>query len=461
VGKSRRSIRMSPVVSTTLVILLSGAHAARAAQGTGPPPPPAPTASPPAPVPFPNRLNHVLPIWLRVRAEFRERMESIDNAGFVGGRDDTYFLSRLRVTATVAPSKSVSFQLQAQDARVAGKEVGVSGVPFTGPIDIRMAFADLGASSGPLTARIGRQELFFGEQRLVGHGNWVNAARTFDAGRLTLRRTGLQVDLFAASLVRILPDEWDKSGNGNRFYGTYAATTALVPKSTVEPYVFWREDRGLRTESGGTGNLHQGTTGVRWNGSWPTTFEYDVETALQRGSLGSDTVRAWAGHVRIKSGSFGPALRVTSEYNYASGDADPTDGIRGTFDQLYPTPHDKYGLADQVGWRNIHHVRAGFDLARIKTLPITVNYHTWWLAEAADGLYLASGALLARVPGGADSRHVGQELDVQVSRTLTPYLQLAAGYAYISPGGFLEQATPGASYSTPFVMLTYVFLAEK
>ena len=28
-------------------------------------------------------------------------------------------------------------------------------------------------------------------------------------------------------------------------------------------------------------------------------------------------------------------------------------------------------------------------------------------------------------------------------------------------GKFLEQATPGASYSQPYVMATYVFLADK
>ena len=42
-----------------------------------------------------------------------------------------------------------------------------------------------------------------------------------------------------------------------------------------------------------------------------------------------------------------------------------------------------------------------------------------------------------------------------------PQLQIAAGYAHIFPGEFLKQATPGASYSYPYVMVTYVFLADK
>src|SRR4029453_984926 len=146
----------------------------------------------------------------------------------------------------------------------------------------------------------------------------------------------------------------------------------------------------------------------------------------------------------------------------ANGDEVGNEGKRQTFDQLYPPGHDKLGLADQIGWRNIPHLRAGVEITPIKATPISLNYHSWWLASETDGLYAASGALLVpRVAGGATSTHVGQEIDLQVSRSITPQLQLSAGYAHIASGAFLREATPGASYSYPYVMATYVFLAER
>jgi hypothetical protein len=197
-------------------------------------------------------------------------------------------------------------------------------------------------------------------------------------------------------------------------------------------------------------------------GRMPGRLDYGIEMAVQRGSLGTDDVQAWAGHWQLRETLPGAAaVRLTGEYNYASGDDDPTDGVRRTFDQLYPTPHDKYGLADQIGWKNIHHARAGVEFTPVKGLPVATNYHSWWLAETRDGIYAAGSAVLARVISGAASRHVGQEIDVQVTRALTPQLQLAGGYAHIFTGGFLKQATPGASYSHPYVMATYVFLAER
>lgn len=403
-----------------------------------------------------------MPAWLRVRGEFRERVEGFDGGGFVEDRRDLYYLSRIRLNATVTPSRRISFQVQAQDARVAQKTVGPTGAPFKAPFDLRMAFADVGDAKSPIAVRAGRQELAFGEQRLIGHVSWVNAARTFDAVKVTLRQPTFSVDVFGASVVRILDGAFDTSGNGNRLAGAYATTQRLVPLGTVEPYLFWRRDVNLPTETRTIGNLGQTTTGIRMAGRMPARLDYGIEVVVQRGSLGSDDVSAWAGHWQLRETLPGTAsVRLTSEYNHASGDADPTDGVRGTFDHLYPTPHDKYGLANQIGWKNIHHARAGVEFTPFKGFPVTTNYHSWWVAEKRDGVYTALGAPLARVPAGAAGRHVGQELDAQVTRAITPQLQFAAGYAHIFTGAFLKEATPGASYSYPYVMATYVFLAER
>ena len=114
--------------------------------------------------PFPNRANEALPPWLRVRGEFRERFEGFAHSGFTPERDDSYFLSRLRINAVVTPSRFFSATVQLQDARVAQKEVGPTTPPFRGPLDLRMAYADIGdvqkgvvvGPRGPAGARVRR-----------------------------------------------------------------------------------------------------------------------------------------------------------------------------------------------------------------------------------------------------------------------------------------------------------------
>src|SRR5688572_2854628 len=256
VHRSRCAIRACLTVFSVAVPLNA------AAQQLPAPAPPGVAAKPPVL----NRANELLPQWFRLRAEFRERMEGFDGLGFNASRDDLYWLSRVRLNATVTASRQLSFQAQVQDARVAKKTVGPTQSPFRAPFDLRQAFADIGAATGPVTVRAGRQELVYGDQRLVGHVSWLNAARTFDGGKATFRAKNFSVDAFATSVVRILPDGFDKSGAGNRFAGLYGTTTKLVKNGTVEPYVLWKRDVNLRGELGALGTLQHTTFGVRMAG---------------------------------------------------------------------------------------------------------------------------------------------------------------------------------------------------
>src|SRR5258708_1932422 len=172
--------------------------------------------------------------------------------------------------------------------------------------------------------------------------------------------------------------------------------------------------------------------------------------AIQRGqvrpsSAGRDSVAAWAGHwvlgYTFRNAPWQP--RILGEYNYASGDANPKDGRQGTFDQLYPTAHDKYGLADQVGWKNIRHVRSGADWKPAAKWMIGAKYSGYWLADPHDGLYNTSSTLLVRNTAGTAGQFVGTELDATALWSPVKTTQIGVGLAHLFPGTFLKHASPG------------------
>jgi hypothetical protein len=403
-------------------------------------------------------VNSELPDWLRFGGEYRVRFEGFENSRFRTENADYYTLHRVRLNLLVQPSSSIRLFVQGQDARVWGVDRIGHVPPYQDTFDLRQAFLQLGSDSGPVALEVGRQEISFGEQRLVGASNWANTARTFDAVRLDLKGHGMRVAAFAASVVVQIDGRFDHHNQGNNLHGFYSGFDRLIPKATVEPYFFWRLAPRVRSETGAFGKLDSRTAGVRISGAITKRLRYVTEMAMQHGNSAVDRVSAWAGHWRIEqvlADRWTPRLRFESDY--ATGDRNPNDARNNTFDVLYPTPHDKYGLADQVGWKNVRHLGATFEIQPISGLAIQTRAHTWWLASERDGLYNAPGNLIVRDPTGRSGRHVGEEIDFQALWSAGKRVNLGAGVGHLFPGEFLKKTTPAAGYTFPYFMVTYEF----
>ena len=420
------------------------------------------------PIPAPSKqqrllfddLNSHLPKWLRFSGEYRLRGEGYTGGAFKPDHDDAYLLSRLRLNMTIRPAAWLKFSFQAQDAHVFWKSQRPAAPPFQDTFDLRQGYVEIGdIEKGTVGFRAGRQELAFGDERLIGNANWLNTARSFDGLRGTYRRKGYRLDAFASRVVRLQDRELDWETPGNNFYGIYGGLEQLVPKAIVEPYFLWRRSSGLKTETGTPGISNFATVGFRWVGKLPANWDYGVEAAKQNGSLGTDSISAWAGHwvlgYSLASARLHP--RLSLEYNFASGDHNSTDGKRGTFDQLYATAHDKYGLADQVGWKNIRNARASVELRPTKKWAVVGRYDAWWLADSHDALYSAANSVVAKVASGTAGRFVGQEVDAVVAYNLSRQFQFSGGFGHIFPGTFLKNATPGHSYNFPYATTSFVF----
>jgi hypothetical protein len=405
-------------------------------------------------------LNDELPSWLQFSGEFRSRLEGFSGAGFRNNNTDDYLLTRARINMKIEPAHWLKVFLQGQDSHALWKNQHPAAPPYQSSMDLRQAYLELGDTiKGPIGFRVGRQELAFGEERLIGPSDWLNTPRFFEAARLTLRHGRYHVDAFASSVIVVQADNYSKAQPPNNLHGLYGGIDNLIPNSTIEPYVLWRLQRNQRTEEGRLGNMDYKVGGIRWAGRAPGILDYSVEMLTEHGALGIDSIGAWGGHWLVgrtfDQSNLKP--RIYFEYNYASGDKDPKDGKIGTFDQIYPTGHDRWGLADQVGWRNIHDVHPAFEIRVHPKVLLKAGYHSYWLASATDGLYAANGTLVARVPSGTAGTRVGQEFDIQAVWQILPMLRLQPGFADLMPGAFLKAATQGRAYRYPFLQVVYSF----
>jgi hypothetical protein len=365
-------------------------------------------------------------------------------------------LNRLRWNLSLLPASWLQFRFQMQDSRAAGKALKPYAPPFQDTFDLRLAYLELGGSEkSPAAIRIGRQEINLGEERLVGSSGWANTARSFDAARLSLHWGKYRLEAFAAFPVALHDGDVGDHVPGNNIYGLYGTFDNVVPGSKIEPYLFWRLNQRLKTEFGETGNLNFTTAGIRWSGKLPRRLDYSIEMARQQGSLGADRIQAWAGHWALGytvARTWSP--RLISEFNYASGDRNAKDGRRQTFDTLFPSAHDKHGLADQVGWKNILHYRTGLEFKPARKWTAAYKFGAYWLADPHDALYGSSGVAVVRNPAGVAGRFVGTELDGMVGYSFSKQLQIGAGFGHLFTGTFLNRTTPGKGYSYPYFMFT-------
>src|SRR5262249_27668763 len=129
-----------------------------------------------------------------------------------------------------------TFAAQAQDSRAFDKKAGGQASPFRDTLDVRLLYGEYAFSHASI--RVGRQELNFGAQRLIGSLPWTNASRSFDGAHGIVKGRFGQVDGFVASVVTIQADDLDRSelfdsaGTRNLLSGAYASFTSILPKQS-------------------------------------------------------------------------------------------------------------------------------------------------------------------------------------------------------------------------------------
>jgi hypothetical protein len=401
------------------------------------------TVEPSKPVPTGlERLSNEWPSWAKVAIQYRGRAEYAEPLAPASMGQDGYYLNRVRLQGTFVPASWMRFVVQSQDSQILGYNTAAVS-RFTNTLDLRLGYAEVTVPGAqPLTLRGGRQDLLVGEGRLVGTPDWGNTNRTYDGVRVSTKTAVGTLDLFAISPVVIALGKVDKWKAGEWMYGGSGSIEKVVPHTVLEPYAFLRTQQDVLSEAKVPGDARLVTVGSRALIKLRTTVDANADAALQRGDVSGDSAAAWAAHVGVAWTPAAVAMkpRLSAEYNFASGDESPTDGRRGTFDQLYASNHNRYGLIDAVGWRNMHHAGGMVEASPGRKVKVGSGVHYFALATVADGLYSASGArvLLNR---DATSRSIGWETDGWASYTISKELSVAAGLGVLFAGEYLQESS--------------------
>jgi hypothetical protein len=403
---------------------------------------------------------HQLPSWMTMAFEVRGRSEAQTEIGYVSGNGYGYELTRARGSLDLRETKWLHMYAQFQDAHALELAVADTAANMRNSFDVRQMYTEFDLPKAQI--RVGREELKFGGERLVGADDWTNVSRVFDA--VDGRFGGVNhVDLFSSSVVVVKATAMDRQNAGFNFHGACGVIATWVPHTTVEPYVFVKALPWVQSQQAVGGTETEVTPGARVLGN-ARGFEYVAEGALQRGSYANDSIHAGAGYVQ--AGYFAKRLpwrpRLLAEYDYATGNPHRNAQRIGTFDQLYPSAHDVLGLVDLFGWQNVQQTRFHLDLTPRRHLSVLLEQETLKVANTHDGVYNGSGGTMIASPaGGFHTNDIGQEIDASARYVYRDYVEGNVGVGHFFPGSLMTENQHGTPLTIAYLALTYRFQLAK
>jgi hypothetical protein len=290
-----------------------------------------------------------------VSGQIRLRSE-LDDRGVLSDRSVLVHLLRSRIRATIRPLAGITVLAEIQDARYWGQADPALGRGTTDAdadgLDMHQAWAQIDSVLGlPLSLRVGRQEMSFANERLVGVSNWNNTGRSFDAVRATVAGDSLSVDLFASRLSAASAGP-TASQDFYGVWGSWRPTTGL----SVDLFGL-RDDNTTPIIAGadsGSAMLARYTVGTCVRVS-AEPLDAELEGALQSGDASlTDSTSLREIRAFMASATVGVTLlpesktRVYALATLLSGDGDRTDDRTEDFNTLFGTNHRVYGHLDIV-----------------------------------------------------------------------------------------------------------------
>ncbi len=408
---------------------------------------------------------------LRTRYEF---FDNFNGRRYGTGEDDSLLLLRTRVSADYRFLEEAHVYAEMQDARHwlsdLKREAFPINCPFYDEFELKQAFFEwkhIGKS--PVGFKAGRQTISYADARVFGPGEWGNIGRYWwDAAKVYVDLEWAQLDFLYGQRIISEPTTFNDDHFPYQMAGIYAQGRKFTEgEFSIKPDVFYivrYDDHGNLVGESGVGDENRHSLGFAFSGTLGRRWDFAGTLVGQGGGFGRDDIQAAGANARV--GYTFDALwspRVAGEFSYASGDDDPNDGTRGTFDGVFGAIDTYYGRMNLVSWMNLEDYQFTFEVKPARNLKVWADYHFLRLNEARDSWYYCTGQSMRRDRTGNSGRALGHEIDLLVQWQINKYLDLFAGYSHFFAGSFIERtrnAKPALDASDAnwlFAQLTFKF----
>lgn len=381
-------------------------------------------------------------------AQIRHRFEADDKDFNSAISLRTFSLLRTRLGADFEPAEDVRAFIQVQDSRVFGEETSTLGDGSADQFDLHQGFLVVDDLFGaPLALKLGRSEVIYGPQRLIGAVGWHNVGRSFDGAGLRYHRDKAWVDVFSYTLTErmLAGDAGDAYVHGA--WGKWKVTGSHA----VQPFWIWQRRSPQETLSRHTLGLYASGKG---------RAHYEAELAFQTGDIttlsgviiSQEDVSAFMAALNVGLGfpDMAGVPDVSAGVDYLSGDGDADDGKFKVFDTLYATNHKYYGFMDYFLNIPVNTFGLGLVDAHVR---LAAKPHKKLVTKLAVHVFRAAESYT--LSAGSTSKAFGTEGDVTLKLNYNEKLGFVFGGSFFVPGDVFKE-TRGPDTSSWFYLMTTV-----
>ena len=428
-----------------------------------------------------------LPDGVRVEGSVRPRYEALANPFVADRPDDDEFLglqTLLRAEVDIGQGTALTLGGELLDSRfIAGNETGGAAgeINTLEPAQAYLAWRphDVLMNGAQLDLTAGRFTMDIGSRRLTARANYRSILASFDGVRVVwTTKDRLVITLaYVAPVTRepldaisTLDNEVALDAQLDSARLTVAHVDALLPgELRGELYVFDFDENDNRNAA--TRNRDLTTIGGRLR-RLPARgkIDFDLEFARQTGAQHATTSpldvtpldhKAGMAHAEAGYSIDAPGSpRVSLHYDFASGDASPSDGRSGRFDPLFGDRSFELGPTSTFGF--IARTNFSSPGLRLEVKPDGASDAYVMLRhvalDRAQDSFANSGV---RDPVGVSGKDVGVQLEGRYRHWLVKdSLRLTLGAAVVFEGDFLKTAPSATGMGNPvygYSELTWTF----
>lgn len=305
--------------------------------------------------------------------------------------------------------------------------------------------------------RIGRQELSYGNNRLLTFREGPNTRLSFDAVIAKYQTAKRKVDLLATTPVKSNPLIFDDISFKEFVWGVYA-TEFILPKTLSIDYYFLQFSAQSRRYNFIGGNERRQSVGFRMMfNKKPLSIE--LEATYQLGTFNQQSIKAYAISSDLNyliSQSNSSILGINA--NYISGDNNRFDQELNTYNLLFSKP--SYGLAAPIGSSNIINLNPYFRINPIQSLSLYTGIYFMKRHSVVDGTYTPGMAQVRPSPAMlffSSAQNIGVQYAFESTYTFNPRLSFALDLAYFKAGNYVKETGKGLNTTYASFKSTFKF----